>query len=111
MAKKATATQPLSEVTVESIFGPGGQVAIAPSGYEFRHSQLEMAKIADEAFQKHQHAVIEAGTGTGKTLAYLDPGGFAQRPSQDCLHGDEIAARAALPKDVPFLQKHFACRT
>src|SRR5579863_4468312 len=106
MAKKATATQP-EEVTVESIFGPGGQLAKRHPGYEFRHSQLEMAKIADEAFQKHQHVVIEAGTGTGKTLAYLIP---AIRSGRRVIVSTATKSlqEQLFQKDVPFLQKHFA---
>jgi ATP-dependent DNA helicase DinG len=106
MPKKATATQP-EEVTVESIFGPGGQLAKRHPGYEFRHSQLEMAKIADEAFQKHRHVVIEAGTGTGKTLAYLIP---AIRSGRRVIVSTATKSlqEQLFQKDVPFLQKHFA---
>ncbi len=105
MPKKAAATQP-EEVTVESIFGPGGQLEKRHPGYEFRRSQLEMAKIADEAFQKHQHVVIEAGTGTGKTLAYLIPA-IPKRAARDNFHGDEVAAGAAVPKRRPVSAKVF----
>ena len=106
MAKKATATKP-EEITVESIFGPGGQLEKRHPGYEFRHSQLEMAKIADEAFQKHQHVVIEAGTGTGKTLAYLIP---AIRSGRRVIVSTATKSlqEQLFQKDVPFLQKHFA---
>ena len=72
MPKKDGATK-AGEVSVEGIFGPGGLLEKRHPGYEFRNSQLEMAKVVDRAFEKHQHAVIEAGTGTGKTLAYLIP--------------------------------------
>src|SRR5215467_3740156 len=108
MAKKATApaTQP-EEVTVESIFGPGGQLAKRHPGYEFRNSQLEMAKVADEAFQKHQHVVIEAGTGTGKTLAYLIP---AIRSGRKVVISTATKSlqEQLFQKDIPFLQKNFA---
>ncbi len=106
MPKKAAATQP-EEVTVESIFGPGGQLAKRHPGYEFRRSQLEMAKIADEAFQKHQHVVIEAGTGTGKTLAYLIP---AIRSGRRVIISTATKSlqEQLFQKDVPFLQKYFA---
>ena len=66
-------------------------------GYEFRRSQLEMAQIVDDAFQKHQHVVIEAGTGTGKTLAYLIPAIRSGRTRGD-FDGDEIASGAAFPE-------------
>nr|WP_246366867.1 ATP-dependent DNA helicase DinG [Paraliobacillus salinarum] len=41
--------------------------------YEKRAGQYEMSTFIHDAFQSRQHAVIEAGTGTGKTLAYLIP--------------------------------------
>jgi ATP-dependent DNA helicase DinG len=44
-----------------------------PAGYEHRRSQLAMAELVDEAFHDKRHLLVEAGTGTGKTLAYLIP--------------------------------------
>ena len=44
-----------------------------PEGYEHRPSQLEMAELVEAAFQEKRHLIVEAGTGTGKTLAYLIP--------------------------------------
>src|ERR1700674_3910119 len=70
---KVAATDPAEEITVEGIFGPGGLLEKRHPGYEFRPSQIGMAEIVQQAFQKQQHVVIEAGTGTGKTLAYLIP--------------------------------------
>src|ERR1700683_537410 len=107
MPKKTAAATKSEEVTIEGIFGPGGLLESRHPGYEFRSSQLAMAEIVDEAFQKHQHAIIEAGTGTGKTLAYLIPAirsgrrvviSTATKSLQDQLFN----------KDIPFLQKHFA---
>jgi ATP-dependent DNA helicase DinG len=106
MAKK-TATAKAEEVTVEDIFGPGGRLEKRHPGYEFRPSQLAMAKIADDAFAKHQHVVIEAGTGTGKTLAYLIP---AIRSGRKVVISTATKSlqEQLFQKDVPFLQKHFA---
>src|SRR6202140_4032931 len=107
MPKKAAAAAKSEEVTIEGIFGTSGLLESRRAGYEFRSSQLAMAEIVDEAFQKHQHAIIEAGTGTGKTLAYLIPAirsgrrvviSTATKSLQEQLFG----------KDIPFLQKHFA---
>ena len=56
------------------IFGPGGLLEkCMPGGYEHRRSQLEMAELVNDAFRAKQHLLVEAGTGTGKTLAYLLP--------------------------------------
>ena len=106
MAKKAAEAK-AEEITVEEIFGPGGLLEKRHSGYEFRASQLAMAKIADEAFAKHQHVVIEAGTGTGKTLAYLIP---AIRSGRRVVVSTATKSlqEQLFEKDVPFLQKHFA---
>jgi len=106
MARKA-ATAKSEEITVEGIFGPGGLLAKRHPGYEFRPSQLAMAQIADEAFEKHQHVVIEAGTGTGKTLAYLIP---AIRSGRRVVVSTATKSlqEQLFQKDVPFLQKHFA---
>src|ERR1022692_4370147 len=106
MPKKAAATKS-EEITVEGIFGPGGLLAKRHPGYEFRASQLAMAKMADEAFGKHQHALIEAGTGTGKTLASLLP---AIRSGRRVVVSTATKSlqEQLFQKDVPFLQKHFA---
>ncbi len=76
-------------------------------GYEFRRSQLEMAQIVDDAFQKHQQVVIEAGTGTGKTLAYLIPAIRAGRKVVISTATKSLQEQL-FQKDVPFLQKNFA---
>jgi ATP-dependent DNA helicase DinG len=107
MPKKAVAAAKTDEITVEGIFGPGGLLEKRHSTYEFRASQLAMAKITDEAFAKHQHVVIEAGTGTGKTLAYLIP---AIRSGRRVVVSTATKSlqEQLFQKDVPFLQKHFA---
>jgi ATP-dependent DNA helicase DinG len=106
MPKKA-ATAQREEITVEGIFGPGGLLEKRHPGYEFRPSQLAMAQIATDAFEKHQHVVIEAGTGTGKTLAYLIP---AIRSGRRVVVSTATKSlqEQLFQKDVPFLQKHFA---
>src|SRR5262249_5595635 len=58
---------------MKEIFGPGGMLEKVHDGYEYRGSQLEMAELVEEAFVQHKHLIVEAGTGTGKTLAYLLP--------------------------------------
>jgi ATP-dependent DNA helicase DinG len=106
MPPKAAVAKP-QEITVEGIFGPGGLLASSHAGYEFRPSQLEMARIVEQAFERHQHAVIEAGTGTGKTLAYLIP---AIRSGRRVVVSTATKSlqEQLFQKDVPFLQKYFA---
>ncbi len=62
-----------SSLTVEDILGPGGLLARSLNGFEFRPSQLQMALQIQASIQKEIPAVIEAGTGTGKTFGYLVP--------------------------------------
>ncbi|MGC1935895.1 MAG: DEAD/DEAH box helicase, partial [Candidatus Acidiferrales bacterium] len=106
MPKRATSEAKVP-ITMADIFGPGGMLEKCHPGYEFRRSQLEMAEMVDEAFQKHQHALIEAGTGTGKTLAYLIP---AIRSGRRVVISTATKSlqEQLFQKDIPFLRKHFA---
>ncbi|MBZ5701392.1 MAG: DEAD/DEAH box helicase [Acidobacteriia bacterium] len=90
------------------IFGPGGLLEKAmPQGYEHRPAQLEMAELVHSAFTAHQHAIVEAGTGTGKTLAYLVPALMSGRRVVISTATKSLQEQL-YQKDVPFLQKHFA---
>jgi ATP-dependent DNA helicase DinG len=94
--------------TIAEIFGPRGLLEkCMPEGYELRRSQLEMAEIVEEAFRSKHHAIVEAGTGTGKTLAYLIP---AIRSGRRVVVSTATKSlqEQLFNKDVPFLQKHFA---
>jgi len=55
------------------LLGPAGPFARAMAGYESRPSQLEMAAAVERCLNSEGVLLIEAGTGTGKTLAYLVP--------------------------------------
>ena len=65
--------QMLDPAQIAAHLGPAGSIAKALSGYEERPEQLRMAFAVGEAFNGDRLAVIEAGTGTGKSLAYLVP--------------------------------------
>jgi ATP-dependent DNA helicase DinG len=54
-------------------FSPGGLLSKTHPAYEFRRGQLQMAQAVEEALEEKRHLIVEAGTGTGKTLAYLLP--------------------------------------
>jgi ATP-dependent DNA helicase DinG len=97
-----------SRPSISDIFGSGGMLEkCMPQGYEHRRSQLEMAGILEEAFQKKRHAIVEAGTGTGKTLAYLIP---AIRSGKRVVISTATKSlqEQLFSKDIPFLQRHFA---
>jgi hypothetical protein len=53
-------------------FAPGGALSKMHPAYEFRRGQLQMAQAVEEALEEKRHLIVEAGTGTGKTLAYLN---------------------------------------
>ena len=59
--------------SLHEFFAPGGILARSPLPYEYRPGQLEMAKAVERALAERRHLIVEAGTGTGKTLAYLLP--------------------------------------
>ncbi|MGH8553894.1 MAG: DEAD/DEAH box helicase, partial [Methylococcales bacterium] len=58
---------------LDSIFGEHGALSKKISGFRPRASQLEMAKAIAQAIASGEHFIAEAGTGTGKTFAYLVP--------------------------------------
>ena len=58
---------------LERLFGAGGVLARLLPEYETRACQLQMADFVEGALAAGQHALVEAGTGTGKSLAYLAP--------------------------------------
>ena len=62
-----------SDAELAAIFGEGGTLARALPGFRFRAQQLAMAQAVGRAIALRQPLVAEAGTGTGKTFAYLVP--------------------------------------
>src|SRR2546430_16587810 len=64
---------------LDSILGPGGALSRALPGYEARPQQLELARAVERAFTERHALLAEAGTGTGKTLAYLVPAALSGR--------------------------------
>jgi ATP-dependent DNA helicase DinG len=58
---------------VAEVLGDNGELAQAIPGYEHRPQQMQMAKAIVNAFNRSQHLMVEAGTGTGKSIAYTVP--------------------------------------
>jgi len=95
-------------VDMRGVFGPGGLLERSMiGGYEHRVAQLEMAEVVHDAFQSRHHAIVEAGTGTGKTLAYLLPAICSGRRVVISTATKSLQEQL-YEKDIPFLQKHFA---
>ena len=66
-------------MTVRKFFARGGLLSKWHPNYEFRPGQLEMAEGVAAALLENRHLIVEAGTGTGKTLAYLVPAILSER--------------------------------
>src|SRR5580704_17257195 len=67
--EKAPEQNAVEKPTMREAFGPGGFLERCMiGGYEHRRGQLEMAEMVHHASEGHHYAILEAGTGTGKTL-------------------------------------------
>ncbi len=84
-------------------FAPGGILSRSSLPYEFRKGQLEMAQAVERALDEKSHLIVEAGTGTGKTLAYLLP---ALRSGKRVIisTGTKNLQEQLYFKDIPFLE-------
>src|SRR5579863_5879083 len=89
--------------TLHQFFSPGGILAQSPLPYEYRPGQLEMAKAVERALEERRHLIVEAGTGTGKTLAYLLP---ALRTGRRVIisTGTKALQDQLYFRDIPFLE-------
>jgi ATP-dependent DNA helicase DinG len=91
-----------------SILGPGGAIAARLGNYEVRPQQLEMADAVAAAIAARRHVMIEAGTGVGKSFAYLVPAVLAALADKECrvvISTHTISLQEQLiRKDLPFLQ-------
>jgi ATP-dependent DNA helicase DinG len=89
--------------TLHEFFAPGGILARSSLPFEYRPGQLEMAKAVERALEERRHLIVEAGTGTGKTLAYLLP---ALRTGQRIIvsTGTKALQDQLYFRDVPFLE-------
>jgi ATP-dependent DNA helicase DinG len=101
------ARTPARKSAARQFFAAGGTLSKWHPSYEFREGQVDMAEAVESAIADKRHLIVEAGTGTGKTLAYLVPA---------LLSGKRIVVSTGTKnlqeqlffKDVPFLQKHFS---
>jgi ATP-dependent DNA helicase DinG len=90
-----------------SIVGPGGAIARRLPTYEHREEQLAMAQGVARAIERPGHLVVEAGTGVGKSFAYLVPAiqATANPKTKVVVSTHTIALQEQLLlKDIPFLR-------
>src|ERR1700726_28190 len=94
------------DASLYQFFAPGGVLSRAHPAYEFRRGQLQMAQAVEQALEERRHLIVEAGTGTGKTLAYLLP---VIRSGRRVIvsTGTKNLQEQLFYKDIPFLQQHF----
>jgi ATP-dependent DNA helicase DinG len=92
------------DVTLHQFFSPGGLLAQTHPAYEFRRGQLQMAQAVEQAIEQRRHLIVEAGTGTGKTLAYLLP---VIRSGKRVIisTGTKNLQEQLFHKDIPFLEQ------
>lgn len=99
----------LSYPELERWYAPDGILSDHLHGYECRTEQTRMALAVAEAFNEDRIAVIEAGTGIGKSLAYLLPAALwgIRNKERVVLSTNTINLQEQLiKKDLPFLQKY-----
>jgi ATP-dependent DNA helicase DinG len=93
--------------TLHDFFSPGGVLSRSGLAFEYRKGQHEMARSIEKAFADKRHLIVEAGTGTGKTLAYLLPALRLARERQQRViisTGTKNLQEQLFFKDVPFLE-------
>ena len=93
----------VKDASLYQFFAPGGVLARTHPAYEFRRGQLQMAQAVEQALEEKRHLIVEAGTGTGKTLAYLMP---VIRSGKRIIisTGTKNLQEQLFYKDVPFLE-------
>jgi len=94
---------------ISEFLGRGGLLAKELAGYEYREEQIRMAEAVLNNLQNGGILMVEAGTGTGKTLAYLIPALlYGQRVIIST--GTKTLQEQIFYKDLPVLGKHFNFR-
>ncbi|HET6276988.1 MAG TPA: ATP-dependent DNA helicase [Candidatus Cybelea sp.] len=91
-------------VSLEEVFGEDGPFAQTLSGFEPRAGQLQMAQLVERGIMEGMHTIVEAGTGVGKSLAYLVPA--VRSGKKVVLSTGTIALQEQLVrKDIPLVQE------
>ncbi len=102
-----TQAAPRKLPTLHAFFSPGGLLSQSSLAFEHRPGQYEMAKAVESALHDNRHLIVEAGTGTGKTLAYLLPAlRLARERGQRVIisTGTKNLQEQLYFKDIPFLE-------
>ena len=100
--------KPEKDDLIEKVFGAAGLLAQFHQDYEYREGQIKMAAAIARSFDEKKHLIVEAGTGTGKTLAYLIPAiaeSIRKKKRIVISTGTKNLQEQLMDKDIPFLQK------
>src|SRR5688572_12814160 len=95
---------------LEAVFGNGGLIARSHERYEYRGGQVAMADAVAKAFETKRHLLVEAGTGTGKTLAYLIPAitaALGKKRRTVTPTGTKNLQEQLMEKDIPSCKRRF----
>lgn len=106
--KEETSQLPPFAVLLESVLGNQGSLKKAFVHYEEREGQVAMIQAVQTAFSESQHALVEAGTGIGKTIAYLIPAIYQaiSKNSPVVISTQTIPLQEQLmERDIPLLKK------
>ncbi len=95
-----------SRNAVRRFFRPDGLLAAKHPAFESRQGQLDMATAVEEALSEKKKLIVEAGTGTGKTLAYLVPALLSERRVVVST-GTKALQEQLFFRDIPFLERVF----
>jgi ATP-dependent DNA helicase DinG len=94
----------MNSLTTEELFAPGGPIARALPGFEARSGQVQMAQSIERGILEGMHTIVEAGTGVGKSLAYLVPA--VRSGKKIVLSTGTIALQEQLVrKDIPLVER------
>ena len=93
----------------DELLGPRGPIARVLGEYEHRPAQVAMAQAVWQAVTQERDALIEAGTGTGKSIAYLVPCLLSEKPMIVSTANKALQSQL-YDKDVPLVRKALAAR-
>jgi len=91
---------------IRKLLGPGGRFAKLCDGYEHRDEQIAMSEAVADAMMRREHLIVEAGTGVGKTVAYLTPAILntdSDGPTVVSTHTINLQGQL-LGKDIPLMR-------
>jgi ATP-dependent DNA helicase DinG len=77
--------EPLDITSIAGMIKPGGNLSRSFPGFEYRPQQVEMLRAVAQAFNQGEHLLVEAGTGTGKSIGYLLPAAFWAYNNDRCV--------------------------